>query len=319
MPRAENLTITGKCFLPINIEKDTIPKLKSNITRFMYKSDYLRSDIVHPLLDDSFLSLKFLQDYRNTAPPFKLKLLKQLKLITQNKYNSELYEIFLKTVTDDTPLEVNFIITPSKRNKNEGMIIEIRSKPIILFKIKQMEVNFPYDEFKYSKILDTNKEYIYEIMKALNAKIIDKPEVISDYNREIYKTPIIDELEKYGYVNVSKIIKEGLVKLNNGKVKDAFDELRSALEIITKEMADRHTNKSYPQDKVKNNLNILKNENIIDEKMCAFLVNVYYKGLYSYLSDNVTHKRKDIAIRDGEFLYGLIENYITFLIKKAIL
>lgn len=318
MPKAENLTIVGKSFLAIESEKNIISRLKFIITNYMQKAGYSRTDITNPFFDDNFLCLKFMLDSRGFNLPLKLKLLKNLNLISKLKFDSELYFSWLRTRVDDVPFEVTFIITPSKYKEKDGATIEINSKPAILFKINQLGSKFPEEEFKYSKILATNKEFIYEIMKAFNSEVIDDPKVIVDYSDEIYKTPILKELEKFGFGRVSKILKEGLSKLKKGECKEAFDELRAVLEIFTKEIADRISNKNYPQDKINKNIEVLKDSNIINEEITDILLSIYYNKLYSYISDNISHKRKKLSIRDGEFLFSLIESYIKYILKKVI-
>ena len=318
MPRAENLTVTGKCFLPTKLEDKIIPRLKFAISEYMLKSGYIRQDVINPFLDDPYLCLKFMLGAGDYGVSFRLRLLRRFNLISKSKYNTELYFSYLRTKVDDVPFEVTFIITPPEYKEKEGVGIEIISKPAISFKINQLHANFPYDEFKYSKILASNIEFIYEIMKALNSNITENPAVISDYSKEMYKLPIIYELEKYGFHKVAKIFKEGLNKLKNGKVKDSLDELRAVIEIFTKEIADKKGDKNYPQDKIKNNIEVLKTANILNDEMSGILISVYYNNLYSYISDNVSHKRNELVIRDGEFIFSLVEDYIKYIIKKAV-
>ena len=316
MPKAENLIVTGKCFLPIKPNK--VNDLKNAITSYMSrKRDYLRLDIFSSSYEDHFLSMRFKLNLPLAYPSLISKLGRFIKLISNYDYESKLYFDSLRRITADIPMEVGFIIVPSKYEGKEGVVIEIRSKPSILFQIRQLGKKFPTDELEYSMILDSNKEFIYELMKSFGAKIIRKPEVILDYTKEIYTSPIIDELEKYGHNKVANIFGEGLLKLKKGKVKDSLDELRSALEIFTKRIADRYTDKSCPQDKIEQNLQVLRDKKIIDEEICGLMISIYYKKIYSYLSDK-THKREGLTIRDGEFLFSLLEDYFKYLIKRTI-
>ena len=155
-------------------------------------------------------------------------------------------------------------------------------------------------------------------MKAFNSTIVEKPKVISDISTEIYRTPIIEKLKTYGFDKVEKIMSDELSKLKQGKVKESLDELRSALEIFTHKITERVSEKVHPQDKLENNLDILKQKGLISDKMAGVLISIYSNKLYEVMS-NITHKREDMNIRDGEFIYNIVEDYFNYLINKIIL
>ena|GEM_PF-6378240 len=90
------------------------------------------------------------------------------------------------------------------------------------------------------------------------------------------------------------------------------------MELFTKQIADKVTDKNFAQNKIKNNLDILKSKEVISDEMIELLKHVYYTKLYTVISDKISHKRNDIPIRDGEFILTLIESYISYLIKKVI-
>jgi hypothetical protein len=47
------------------------------------------------------------------------------------------------------------------------------------------------------------------------------------------------------------------------------------------------------------------------------MVSIYAKSLYSVMSETV-HKREDLNIRDGEFVFSMVEDYMDFILDRTI-
>lgn len=319
MPKAQNLKVTGRCFFEPNQKNVSIQALKEKILLYMANSSYTQTDAIHPFLNNSSLCMEFMVYNKSLEKvPIKYKIMQFFRIMSDFDCRQENYTRFLQTRVDTVPFNIKFLITPSQYRNKEGFEIEIIAKPAILYKINQLGHKFPTDEFKYTHIIDSNVEFLYEIMKAINTTITQLPSVVSDYTREIYKTPLLNEMRKYRFHRAEKILKEGLVKLNQGKVKESLDDIRSVLEIFTTEIINTYGHKkAHPQHKIKQNLQLLKDGGLLSEDIADFALQIIPK-LYSLISDKISHKRNELSIRDGELIFNIIETYLRYLIAKII-
>lgn len=314
MAKSENLIIKGKCFIET---KSDIKDIKNTFKSLMYKRGFVSDTYEHPFLENNFFSLTFYLNSHNHEMSLRINFMKKLRLISNKKFHQVQYFDFMISRKDEMPFQMNFLFSKGNKKKKEGYLIEVTSKPTIYHKISQLGYSFPKSEFRYSRIISENEEFVYEIMKSIGSDILSKPSVVSDFSKNLYKNSIINDLKKYKFEKVSKILEDGQGKLREGDMKGSLDEFRSVIEIFTKEITSRISSKNHSQDKVKNNLEILKNNQIISDEIFGILDSIYAKKLYPFISDNI-HKRNSLTKRDVEYVLNLIESYIEYLIKKVI-
>jgi uncharacterized protein YpuA (DUF1002 family) len=148
-------------------------------------------------------------------------------------------------------------------------------------------------------------------MIAIGSKIMEKPKALA----EQIKTPVIEKLEKIGLEEVAELLKKGKTKIGRGDIEDGLTDLRSSLEKFVKQSIEKLGEKS--KNKLKENLRILKDKEILNQNVCNLISKILYEWLYHYLSDKAVHKREKINLIDARFLYSITEETMDFLIKKV--
>ena len=254
MVRVENLIVEGKCFIPAKIEPKLISGLKNALTQFMVMKGYEPESSETAFFPDGFLTMNFYILPHSKDIPFSLKIKNRLGIISEEKIQSEKYFGDLKAKRDDMPFKVNFSFIPEKLGDKSGIIINIRSEPVILYKMKQLGSRPLLDEFWHSSIIDNNKQFVNEIMAGLGAKIIEKPKATAEY----ITTPVVEKLEKLGFTENARLLKNGKLKTERGDIEDGLTDLRSSLELFIQKLVEK-INKE-PKKKLKDNLNLLKDE-----------------------------------------------------------
>ncbi|MHA1679357.1 MAG: hypothetical protein ACTSW3_11395 [Promethearchaeota archaeon] len=317
MVKASNFIIKGKGFYKSELNKKQLSKVKKSINSYLTKKYYSTGNIIDDISEDFFLCKTYYYTSKEDIP-LNLKIRKSFGMIGETEYNFLIHANWLRGKLNDLPYEIDTIISYGEYEGHKGISVEIISKPLILFKMKQLNYKYVPDDFSYSVIINSNVDFVYKLLKALGVVIIDSPSVMKDLSEEIYSTPLIKQLKGYGYKKCAKVLEIGLNKLKSGDVRESLDELRSVLEIFTMRICNRISKKKLPQSNVKGHINIIKEKGFIDGGMSGIIISVYTNKLYPYISD-IIHKRKEISISDAEFIYGLIESYIEYLIKKVIL
>lgn len=312
MVRVENLIVESKCFISPKVETQTIKKM---LTAFMVKKNYGSEDAISNFFQDGFLTMVFYWMPKPPRIPYSLKIKEFCGLISKEEINQQMHFAELGTTRDDLPFKITFFITPSKLQDRGGFIINIRSEPVILFKMRQLENFRPkIDEFEYSNIIENNKQFLNEIMVAIVGTIIERPKAIV----EDIKTPITEKLEKSGFEKISQLLIQGKLKIERGDIEDGLTDLRSSLEMFISELVEKIGRKPYQQNKIKDNLNVLKDDGYIDERICGLIVNILYNWLYRYLSDKPVHKREKLNLNDAKFMFSILEENMEYLLNKVI-
>jgi hypothetical protein len=116
MFRVENLIVKRKSFISEKIELKTI--------LFLIWKIQLQSLCIKKYEPEDLKTLFFKIDF--------------LGLTTEEKIRREKYFNSLRITRDYLPFKVSFYIVLGKFGDNEGLIINIRSEPAILYKIRQM-------------------------------------------------------------------------------------------------------------------------------------------------------------------------------------
>jgi hypothetical protein len=312
MTRAENLIVEGKCFFPLD-DINKYKLVKELITEFMTIKNYYPMDNSHIFYQNKFLTISFFNNIDSKKTPFLESIKCSLGIKDKQDISREKYFRGLNQTREDLPLQITFYIIPSKQNERDGFLIHIRSEPIVLFKMRSLNYRPIYDEFEYSNIIETNKQFINEIMFGLpNGKVIEKPKALS----EVINTPFIDLLKNKGFEKISTLLKQGSTKLERGDIEDGLTDLRSALEQFIKELVQKIG--ENPQDNIPSNLDILKKNGYIDEHLHSLIKNSLYEWIYKHISNTCVHKREKISMNDAKLLFSISEIIMNYLIEKVV-
>lgn len=313
MIRVENLIVEGKCFIQSSIEPQNIDGLKSLLMEFMSRKGYYPEDFRTIFFRDRFLTMKFYLEPAFKKIPLILKMKKAFGLVDEEEIQWQKYSYALKRTRNDMPFEISLSLIPSKLKDKEGFAITIRSEPVILFKIRSLGERPVFDEFDYSNIVDTNRDFIEEIMRATGAVILEKPRAIAEYT----KTPTLEKLEKFGFDGIAKLIREGKIKIERGNTEDGLTDLREALKDFVSESVRKIGGE--PKNSIPKDLGTLKELGYINKWMYEVIYNFLYEWIYSYLSAKPVHGRERINFDDSKFLFSISEEIINYLLEKIML
>ncbi len=311
MVNVESLIVEGKCFLLANTDSASLNMLKYSVKAIMLKKGYLETSM--SMFKDNFLEMNFLIFQKPIDLPLHLRIMDKLNLLSEEKKGDENYFRNFKIKRNDSPFRVNLCIVPQKIKSRHGFIINIRSEPVKLFKIRQLGFKPRVEDFEYSNIIETNKQFIKEVMLGLGAKIIEKPSAISEYK----KTLLEERLDKIGFKKSSELIKNCSIKIERGDVEDGLTDLRSALEIFIKDAVEKTGGTPYKQDEIKRNLQIMCDNGFLNEVTVKIAKNIS-SIIYSYLSEASVHKREKLRKADAKFLFSLTESIIDYIIIRVV-
>lgn len=311
MTRVENLIVEGKCFIPMDDQKQYV-RLKETIAELMNIKGFKTTDTNLYIDHNKFLSMSFATTMLNLENSFSLKIKRLLGLVNENRILFEKHQNGLKNTRNDIPFMITFNIIPDILKNQNGFYVQIRSEPAILFQMRQLNWRPTIDEFMYSNIVETNRQFINEIMFSMSGTIIEKPKALA----EIFQTPFIDVLRNLGFKKISTLLKQGSLKLERGDIEDGLTDLRSALEQFFKEMVERINEK--PTSNIPNNLDILKKNGYIDEHLHSIIKNTLYEWIYRHISNKSVHKREKINIYEAKLIFSISELIMNYLIEKVV-
>lgn len=308
--KAENLVIHGKYSMPIVAKSgEDLLKHLSTFQKLLIKyMDYERyvTDTSN-LFSSSFFTIVFMRSAYEYPVPFWLKF-KSIFKDSKAEIQKSKYFLNLNQTRDDYPFKVEFRFS----YEENGYIIAVLAMPAVYFKINQTGYKPFLNDFQYSNVILTNKEFIRSVMVAIGAKEIEEPDAIST----VAITSISDKLEFFGYPKIKNLLENGISKTNRGFQEDGLTDLRAALEQIIIEMVKKIG--AVPKNKIFENLNILKQNGYIDENLYSIIHNTLYEWIYRYLSNTAIHKRDKISIDDAKLLFSMSEIIISYLIEKVV-
>jgi hypothetical protein len=313
MVRIENLVVQGKCFVPSIVKPETVASIKDKIISFMTRKSF---DCIGPAMatsEDTFLAMNFSPQFHPEDAPLSLKVKRRLHIAGEESVSLARHLRNLYRIRDDYPFLVGVCLVIGEIDHEKGFVMNIRSQPAIALKMIQLHSRKVLDEFEYSCVIDTNRQFIKEMMLGLGGRIIDEPKAVAEY----IKTPVIEKLEKLGFDRVADLLKNGALKMERGDIEDGLTDLRESIEKFCQSLVGKIGAES--KKKLRDNLNILRQNANIEEKMIELLQNVLYGWLYTYLSDVPVHQRKKINLIDARFLFSIVEGNIDYLLDRLIL
>jgi hypothetical protein len=313
MIRAENLIVEGKCFVPFKTDSNGINALKRLIAEFMDSRLYHPNEGGNVLFPSRFLSLSFSMELGQRGAHLSDKIKKNVGLISKFDADFRAFARALSSTRDELPYTVTFRIASHETENHEGLAITIRSEPVLLFKMRNLNMRPKIDEFDYSDIISHSKKFINDAMLGIGAVILEKPSAIAEFTT----TPTLEKLEKFGLVNVVNLLKQGRTKVQRGDTEDGLTDLRESIALFVRELVEKTGER--PTDKVSQNLASLKELGYMDKWSHEVIHSFLYEWLYAYLSAKPVHRRERICFDDAEFLYVVTEDIMSYLCEKVFL
>lgn len=217
----------------------------------------------------------------------------------------------LKECRNDFPWTVRVYIHPGKFEEEEGCYIEIISEPSIFYKIIQLNRRINICEEDYSFIIYTNQQFINGIASSLNFIVIKNPSVLSQYINNY----CIEELKNFKFDKIAKLLEEGRKKLEGGgnAIGDLIGIIENFLEELIKRIGERPKGLHNPEK----NIQKLKDSGFLEDYMEGSLMKGIYNAVYLPLKDK-DHKKEQIDLFNLKLFYGVIENYILYLIERIL-
>lgn len=185
----------------------------------------------------------------------------------------------LLSTRDELPYKIIFSIVPSKMKDKEGFIINIRSEPVLLFKMRQLKMRPSLDEFDYSDIIGNNKQFINEIIRRIGAITLENQELLQST-----KTPTIEKLDKFGFETIANLLRQGKIKIGKGNTEDGLTDLREALSNFVNEAVRKIGLK--PKKTITKDLDTLKELGYIDERIHKVIHIFYMNGFTVIFQQN---------------------------------
>ena len=184
---------------------------------------------------------------------------------------------------------------------------------MVLFKMRNLSMRPKIDEFDLSDIVENNKQFINQVMIGNLARILKEPHALSEYTL----TLTVEKLDKYGFLRVAELLKEGQKKIEKGCTEDGLTDLRESLAIFVEELVRKIGQK--PTNKISENLKMLEEQGYIDHWSCDAVHKFLYNWIYSYLSAKPVHGREKLKFDDAKFLYKIAEEIMSYLSEKIML
>lgn len=301
--KAGKLIIEGQYFIPTKFKPKLLESLKKRITEFMLLRGFQRKDPLSSLFENRFLSMKFTLD-------ISIKGKKRL-LESEDKYAERVYFKRLKNTRNDLPFEISIMIRYIKYEGKEGLLLIIRSKPVLLQKILQGIWSNEITEELYSYVTETNKQFIEEVATAIGGMPVKEPQPIEGYK----KTFTIETLEKLGLEETAKLLKNGRSKLHLHP-EDALTDLRESIRKFFIELLSQ--TEISPDRKPMKNIELLHRMEIINNFSYKRIKGLF-EPVYHFLSNKAVHERKRIGLLDAEFLFDLCELGMIYLVNKVLI
>lgn len=300
------MIVEGKYYINVGSQDHVkvFRDVKNRIIEYLLNSGYIPYTNEIPMISSNFLSMTYglRMECHSQQDQQVFRLFSRKKKIT--------YFDSLEKIKFDHPfmITINFRFESEKR-----LIIHVISKPTYYYQITQLQAKPYLDEFKLSSIIELNKEFIHQSMMAVHAFVLESPKAKS----EVVKIHFRDRLDSFNLKDLRVLLEKGATKIENGNTEDGLTNLRSSLELFLVKMVEKIGEKSASQERVKDNLNILKNKGYIDERVFRLVQDILYSWLDKYLSDKPVHKREQLNLYDSKFLYTIFEDVMDFILNKV--
>jgi len=310
----KNLIIKGKFFqlsnegATIDSQVEHFKRMKKIVYQYLYDSGY---DQISPQPTTyNYAIMEFYQAIVK-SPESKGKFSSRLfgnKQETRNNYLKQ-----LENIKDSSAWHVTICCYPNVIDGKKTIIVEITSEPAIIHKYQQLKYQPSLTQDDIDLIIYENQEFISRLATAVFLNPLTEPTPLGTF----VKTNISTKLRAFGFEKTANLYDKGRDEIEHGKTENGLVDLRSTLEQFLVEIIQHRNGTPANPDKIKININEIKDLGIIDDEMAKLLVEVLVHGVYSNLS-NTTHSRESVDLFDARLYFDLVEKIFDFLLEKGV-
>jgi hypothetical protein len=175
---AENFTVKGVCFIPVEQTVDMLRNMNKLIIEEMEKRGYFAQETNGYELSMGGRPRMTLTFFSNITPPSEAKSVfdRLFRVDKEHALTREEVHEGLKAMIDAYPLTVTFRFRyHSLQGGPKGIRIEIESEPAIVVKRRSLNEQKEINETYYEDILSKNKKLINDVASAAAATFLEAP------------------------------------------------------------------------------------------------------------------------------------------------
>jgi len=283
---------------------------------YMHKFGYVEESNKHPLLEDTFgtIRCRFKIDSHLEPIPINMRIRRMFNQDYQRQIERYQYERRLSKIAMALPYYIIFHISPGTHKNVEGFHVHVTSEPTLRYQRRALGWRPNLTEYNQSEIAYSNEQIITEIFRGLGARIVEIPKIIG----ESCETPITKKLVELGFKKVADLLQRCLDKIEKGDTDGALTNLRSSIDIFTKDLVTNYVSETELKKSIAQNLKIIEKEKFYSDTVSRSLCKILDSSIYHYLSDKPVHKGEQLNETDSRFLFRLVEDIFNYLIDKII-
>lgn len=304
---AENFIIKGHFFRrnPKDYDyKNALREFRDSINYYFLSKGFTPSG--YPPVMNSYFEQEF--HLNKNIPRQKNKV---LNIIWKKNLQKEHYK-FLRETREDLPFTVKLLVSIGKHDDAEGLFIDVITKPIKYFKIRQLGDDLNMSPANYSFIISENVEFLEGFAKANFCKTLKNPAPLNAYIR----SEVIEKLRKSGFDDVANLFNKAKNKLEVGKNIEAIDEFCRVIENFLYTLLGKLGESSKELHQPEKNINLLASKGYISKTMHGVLRGTLFNQIYRPLKDH-SHNGKEFDLFDLDHLSNLLEQHIDYLLEKV--
>jgi hypothetical protein len=180
MVKVDDLILEGKYFLPGKMEIEFTDQIKHLIRQVMATHSFYPKNELNPFNPPKYLSIAFDLEFPRFNAHYKDRLQKSCGIINNQALSVRIYQKSLRSIRDDVPVSVCFNMHFQQFDGQNGITVFVRSEPAIVFKMRTFDFRPKLDDFDYSAIIDSGRQFITEIMTSCLATEIEAPKTLSN-------------------------------------------------------------------------------------------------------------------------------------------
>ncbi|AGK61172.1 hypothetical protein Asulf_01173 [Archaeoglobus sulfaticallidus PM70-1] len=316
-----SIVMYGRYFAPLSEDlkkaKNELSDLKSNLMHFLKEKGFTIRDLeaLNRLFTYSYGEFEFV-----LGLPYETEYTIRERLISlYNKDKAEFskYERVLLRTRDANPWRVLILWNIYPKSKRHGIELEIFSFPALYFKHSQLGIKLRIPTSVYDEILLENELFIKRIARALHMLEIVPP---MPKSKVADRLPTAEILRRWGYGDVGDLLESANNNIENGRVKDGLVDLRNAIELFVRSVAENTGIKLSTQGRgsIKAFLELLKESGYLANSMHQSLNYILRYGTYdSALSVPVHGRHKfNLDTLDGRYVFAVVCESFEYILEK---
>jgi len=306
--RAENYIFKGTFFRQRPQNQDEVSSLgdlQLLIERYFTKKGYQDTS------PSSFPTKYFEQEFLIMNIPKISKFKKFFGQSERTQYSKQ-HMADLRQTRQDYPGEIKVHVYPGKFDNLEGFFIDITSKCIKYLRIVQLNDTPEISEQQYSFIVTENIDFLTSFAKANLCKIIKTPTPMNI----LAKTEASEQLIKYKFNRLGKLLIEARGKLEIGKDKEALDDLIGLIENFFSELLEKLGEKPKPLHNLEANILLLGDKDYLPCNIAGIIKGIMLNNVYLVLK-KPAHERSHFDLFDLRYMFDITEKTLCYVLEKV--